>query len=105
VGCNLVVLKMTCSQSGCKVQRHFFSAARTSNSRRLVLWSKDAMRVSFYFERGCPEQRPRAALKPQPRAQLERALDLGRPRRGLRGSWIRGRGVAVASGKLQELSL
>jgi hypothetical protein len=21
--CNLVVLKMTCSQSGCKVQRHF----------------------------------------------------------------------------------
>jgi hypothetical protein len=23
------------------------------------------MRVSFYFERGCPEQRPRAALKPQ----------------------------------------
>jgi hypothetical protein len=23
------------------------------------------MRVSFYFERSCPEQRPRAALKPQ----------------------------------------
>jgi hypothetical protein len=23
VGCNLVVLKMTCSQSGCKVQTHF----------------------------------------------------------------------------------
>jgi hypothetical protein len=23
------------------------------------------MRVSFYFERSCPEQHPRAALKPQ----------------------------------------
>jgi hypothetical protein len=23
------------------------------------------MRVSFYFERSCPEERPRAALKPQ----------------------------------------
>jgi hypothetical protein len=23
------------------------------------------MRVSFYFERSCPEQRPRAALQPQ----------------------------------------
>jgi hypothetical protein len=23
VGCNLVVLKMACSQSGCKVQTHF----------------------------------------------------------------------------------
>jgi hypothetical protein len=23
------------------------------------------MRVSFYFEQSCPEQRPRAALKPQ----------------------------------------
>jgi hypothetical protein len=26
---------------------------------------KTAMRVSFLFERSCPEQRPRAALKPQ----------------------------------------
>jgi hypothetical protein len=26
-----------------------FSAARTSNSRCLVLWSKDVMRVSFYL--------------------------------------------------------
>jgi hypothetical protein len=25
VGCNLVVLKMTCSQSGCKVQTHFLA--------------------------------------------------------------------------------
>jgi hypothetical protein len=25
VGCNLVVLKMTCSQSGCKVQWHFLA--------------------------------------------------------------------------------
>jgi hypothetical protein len=39
VGCNLVVLKMTCSQSGCKVQsKALFSAARTSNSRCLVLY-------------------------------------------------------------------
>jgi hypothetical protein len=40
VGCNLVVLKMTCSQSGCKVQTHFLvsSVARTSNSRCLVLY-------------------------------------------------------------------
>jgi hypothetical protein len=30
-----------------------------------VLWSKDAMRMSFYFEWSCPEQRPRAASKPQ----------------------------------------
>jgi hypothetical protein len=61
------------------------------------------MRVSFYFERSCPEQRPRAALKPQePRS----ALDPGRPRpqRGPRESWSRGRGV-VASGELQELSV
>jgi hypothetical protein len=68
------------------------------------------MRVSFYFERSCPEQRPRAALKPQERAPLGRALDPGRPRprRGPRESWSRGRGrgvVVVASGKLQELSL
>jgi hypothetical protein len=34
--------------------------------------------VSFYFERSCPEQRPRAALKPQARAApLERALGPG----------------------------
>jgi hypothetical protein len=25
VGCNLVVLEMTCSQSGCKVQTHFLA--------------------------------------------------------------------------------
>jgi hypothetical protein len=25
VGCNLVMLKMTCSQSGCKVQTHFLA--------------------------------------------------------------------------------
>jgi hypothetical protein len=68
------------------------------------------MRVSFYFERSCPEQRPRAALKPQ------------EPRSG--GPWtpgppapaevLAGRGVVVvvvepvvvvASGKLQEVFL
>jgi hypothetical protein len=39
VGFKLVVLKMACSQSGCKVQWHsLFSVARTSNSRRLVLY-------------------------------------------------------------------
>jgi hypothetical protein len=37
VGCKLVVLKMACSQSGSKVQWHFFSVARTSNSRCVVL--------------------------------------------------------------------
>ena len=66
------------------------------------------MRVSFHFERSCPEQRPRAALIEAARAPLERALDPGRPRprRGPRESWSRGRGVGVvASGKLQELSL
>ena len=26
VGCNLVVLKMTCSQSGCRVHRHFLAS-------------------------------------------------------------------------------
>jgi hypothetical protein len=70
------------------------------------------MRVSFCFERSCPEQRPRAALKPQ------------EPRSG--GPWTPGapapaevlvsRGVVVvvleswswqvnASGKLQEVFL
>jgi hypothetical protein len=64
---------------------------------------------SFYFERSCPEQRPRAALKPQePHSGLERALDPGRPRRGpARESRAVGRGVVVVwgRGKLQELSL
>jgi hypothetical protein len=52
---------------GLQSSNTLFSAARTSNSRWrcLVLSSEGAMRVSFYFERGCSEQRPRAALKPQ----------------------------------------
>jgi hypothetical protein len=74
-------IKRKCRSLGCGLQfggaengllairlqssKTLFSAARTSNSRCLVLWSKGAMRVSFYFERGCPEQRPRAALEPQ----------------------------------------
>jgi hypothetical protein len=72
------------------------------------------MRVSFYFERSCPEQHPRATLCIEAaRAPLERALDPGRPRprprRGPRESWHVVAGVVasgvVASGKLQELSL
>jgi hypothetical protein len=84
-----------------------FSAAGASNLRCLaVLKSKDAMRVSFFVvERSCPEQRPRAALKPQARAPLERALGPGRPRRGPRESWSRSRGVVASSDKLQELPL
>jgi hypothetical protein len=62
-----------------------FSAARTSNSRCLVLYlvQRCKMRCAchFFFERSCPEQRPRAALKPQePHSPLERALYPGRPR-------------------------
>jgi hypothetical protein len=30
VGCSLVVLKMTCSQSGCEVQTHFLEVLRPS---------------------------------------------------------------------------
>jgi hypothetical protein len=49
------------------------------------------MRESFYFERGCPEQRPRAALKPQePRS----SGPWTRPRRG-RGPREASRGVVV----------
>jgi hypothetical protein len=110
VGCNLVVLQNGLLAIRLQSPITLFSAARTrtSNSRCLVLYSpKIAMRVSFYFERSCPEQRPRAALKPQePRSALEQALGPGRhrPRRGPRESRSRGRGV-VASGKPQELSL
>ena len=82
-----------------------FSAARTSNLRRLVSWSKDAMRVIFYFERSCSEQRPRAALEPQephssgpwtPGAPAEVLASRGVV---VVGSWH------VASDKLQELPL
>jgi hypothetical protein len=88
-----------------------FSAARTSNSRCLVLKSKDAMRVSFYFERSCPEQRPasRCIEAPSPKSPTragsgQRALDPGRRPAEVLAS----RGVVVvesrrASGKLQEL--
>jgi hypothetical protein len=46
----------------------------------------------MFFERSCPEQRPRAALKP-PRAPLERALYPGRPRP--RREVLASRGVVV----------
>jgi hypothetical protein len=83
-----------------------FSAARTSNSRCLVLYlvqRRDA-RVILFRTKGCPEQRPRAALKPQePRSSGPWTPDPGRPRprRGRRGprssrvveswSWSRGK--------------
>jgi hypothetical protein len=67
------------------------------------------MRVPFFFERSCPEQRPRAALKPQaPRSGGHWTPGAPAEVRGPRESWSRGRGrgvVVVASGKLQELSL
>ena len=67
-GCNLlgVVLSAEKRPSASKLQNSntFFSHARTSISRCLCFGLK--MRcASFYFERSCPEQRPRAALKPQ----------------------------------------
>jgi hypothetical protein len=65
------------------------------------------MRVSCYFERSCPEQRPRAAWKPQePRSSGPWTPGAPAPAEILasRESRSRGRGV-VASGKLQELSL
>jgi hypothetical protein len=66
--------------------------------------TKDAVRVSFYFERSCASGTAPLQCIEAPRAPLERALDPGRPRRGPRRSWGRDRGI-VASGKLQELSL
>jgi hypothetical protein len=67
-GCNLlgVVLSAEKRPSASKLQNSntFFSHARTSISRCLCFGLK--MRcASFYFERSCPEQHPRAALKPQ----------------------------------------
>jgi hypothetical protein len=65
------------------------------------------MRVSFCFERTCPEQRPRPVLKPQePRSSGPWTPGAPAPAEVLAGrgvvvveSWV------VASGKLQELSL
>jgi hypothetical protein len=65
------------------------------------------MRVSFHFERSCPEQRPRAALKLQePRSSGPWTPGAPAPADVLasRGVVSRGRGV-VASDKLQALSL
>jgi hypothetical protein len=59
-----------------------FSAARTSNSRCLVLYLVQRCDArDILFERCCPEQRPpRAALKIEaPSAPLERAGPLPRP--------------------------
>ena len=62
------------------------------------------MRVVLFLTERCPEQRPRAALKPQePHSALERALDPGRPRRGPRESRSRGR-RAAASRRSYQLS-
>jgi hypothetical protein len=62
------------------------------------------MRVSFYFERSCPEQRPRAALKPQEPKSPTRAGPGPRapPPRSSRvvGSWSWGRGKWQAAGAI-----
>jgi hypothetical protein len=71
VGCNVVVLEMTCLLAiRLQSSNTLFSAARTSNSRCLVRYlvqrcDARVIQISFYFERRCPKQRPRAALKPQ----------------------------------------
>ena len=55
------------------------------------------MRVSFYFERSCPEQRPRAALKPQePRSSGLWTPGAPAPAEvpASRESWSRGRGAS-----------
>ena len=84
-----------------------FSAARTSNSRCLVLYlvQRCDARVIF-FERSCPEQRPRAALKPQEPHSSSGPWAPGAPAPAARSSrvvelWSWGRG----KGKLQELYL
>jgi hypothetical protein len=81
-----------------------FSVARTSNLRCVVSYSKDAMRVILYFERSCPEQRPRAALEPQ------EPHSSGPWTPGAPAEVLASRGVVVvdgvvASDKLQELPL
>jgi hypothetical protein len=55
------------------------------------------MRVSFYFERSCPEQHPRAALKPQ-EPHSSGPWTPGAPAEVLasRGVWSRGRGVVAS---------
>jgi hypothetical protein len=66
VGCNLVVLKRAYSQSGCKNQRHFsVSPYEQFKVLSAYCFGLNMRCVSFYFERSCPEQRPRATLKPQ----------------------------------------
>jgi hypothetical protein len=89
-----------------------FSAARTSNSRCLVLWSKDAMRVSFYIERSCPEHgtaRPSRCIEapksptragpgpraPPPRPRFSRVAESW--------SWSRGKWQAAAGAIFSDL--
>ena len=61
------------------------------------------MRVSFYFERSCPEQRPRAALKPQePRSSGPWTPGAPAPAevlasRGVVVSWSRGKVQAAGA--------
>jgi hypothetical protein len=56
--------------------------------------SSDAMRVICFWTK-LPGTTPSRCIE-APRAPLERALDPGRPRRGPRGPWGRGRGVVVS---------
>jgi hypothetical protein len=53
VGCNLVVLKMDCSQSHCKIQAPF-SALPCEQFKVLGAFNIKTRCVSFCFERGCP---------------------------------------------------
>jgi hypothetical protein len=92
---------------------------RPGKSLRLVSKTNPLWVLFFYgpfffilntrSERSCPEQRPRAALKPQaPRSGGPWTPGAPAEVLGPRESRSRGRGrevVVVASGKLQELSL
>jgi hypothetical protein len=77
-----------------------FSAARTSNSRCLVLSALYLYLVQrldasdIFFERSCPEHRPHTALEPQePRSGGPWAPPP--PPRGPREAWSCGRGVVA----------
>jgi hypothetical protein len=83
-----------------------FGVRRTSNSTALFLSTGKMRCASFYFERSCPKQRPRAlalhALKPQeprssgPWTTAEPVL----ASRGVVGSWQAPRVIFVVVGKV-----
>jgi hypothetical protein len=55
--------------------------------------------VSFYFERSCPEQRPRAAVKPQEPHSSGPWTPGALASRGVVGSWPWSRGSSDTGGK------